>query len=69
MEMNMKERAAKALDLTHSVDGRGPRTHMARTFVANWLDGGFWPKESVKRDIIWLEGIIKYEGLDDFKIS
>ena len=32
-------RAARALDLTHAIGERGPRTMKCRSYLAAWLDG------------------------------
>jgi hypothetical protein len=51
-----RDRAAAALDLTHRIGERGPKTFQARERVAAWLDiGGRVPKA----DIQWLEKVSK----------
>jgi len=37
--MTTRERTAKALDMTHNVGERGPRTMKARQILAAYLDG------------------------------
>ncbi len=49
-----RERAARALDRTHSIGERGPRTYNARQRIAAALDAGKLP---TKKDIEWLERI------------
>jgi hypothetical protein len=46
-----RDQAALALDLTHALDGRGPRTFLARQRVALWLDTG---RGRVAEDVRWL---------------
>lgn len=54
--MNLRERAARALDATHSKDGRGPKTFLARRRVALALDADKRPK---RKDVEWLETIAR----------
>lgn len=51
--------AAGALDLTHDLDGRGPKTFEARKFLATWLDTGRGSVQRVRRDIAWLRNVVK----------
>lgn len=48
----IRDRAALALDLTHAVGERGPRTFMARERVAAWLDGA--TRTEPAADVNWL---------------
>jgi hypothetical protein len=54
MKTDIRDRGAAALDTTHALDHRGPRTYMARSRVAEALDLG---KKPAKIDIEWLESI------------
>lgn len=56
---NLRDRAAKVLDMTHSYDGRGPKTGMARDRLALALDNG---GRLLKKDVTWLETVIFKEG-------
>ena len=54
-----RDRAAAALDATHHLDGRGPKTFAARITAASWLDGvGFRPA-AIREAIRWLERLAK----------
>ena len=46
--------AAEALDRTHEIGERGPKTYNARDRLAKYLDGKCIPKSQVKSDITWL---------------
>jgi hypothetical protein len=50
----LRERAAYALDATHHIGERGPRTLAARDRIATALDEG---KKPILQDIKWLESI------------
>lgn len=54
MARRMIERAVKALDLTHAVGERGPRTFNARQRVATALDGA---DKLTVADVRWLERV------------
>jgi hypothetical protein len=47
--MTTKERAARALDATHSIGERGPNTMKARKTLAAWLDGALHLRKSTVR--------------------
>jgi hypothetical protein len=47
--MTTKERAAAALDATHSIGERGPNTMKARKTLAAWLDGALHLRKSTVR--------------------
>lgn len=49
-----KNKAALALDRTHSIGERGPKTYNARQNLARWLDGEPVSKNDVKSAIRWL---------------
>ncbi len=51
-----RDEAAAALDLTHAIGERGPRTYNARQRVAAALDAGRVP---LKKDIEWLLNVAK----------
>ena len=53
----LKERAATALDYTHAIGERGPKTYMARQLLANWLDGAPTSKTKIEPACTWLEAI------------
>ena len=59
--MNEKTRtnAALALDLTHDVGERGPKTMLARQRLAEWLDTGRGSVSAVKADIAWLKKVAR----------
>ena len=48
--------AAAALDATHAIGERGPRTFMARRRVAAALDAG---KKPLAPDVHWLEHVAR----------
>ena len=50
----LRDRVARALDLTHAFDGRGLRTYGARQRLAAWLDGSGCLNLS---DVRWLERV------------
>ena len=56
---NWRERAAAALDATHALGERGPRTFLARELVANWLDGGRHWSGRVATAVRWLERVAR----------
>jgi hypothetical protein len=50
-----RTRAAKALDLTHTIGERGPRTYQARKRIAEALD----TYGRIRReDVRWLESLL-----------
>ena len=51
--------AAAALDLTHLVGERGPRTLNARLRVASCLDAGV---QASSEDVVWLMAVARTEG-------
>lgn len=57
--MKIRDRAARALDLTHRFADRGPRTHFARERLAERLDTN---KPILKKDVLWLEHVIAEEN-------
>jgi len=48
-------RAAKALDITHTIGERGPRTLLARQRLATFLDTKRGNHMQLYADIAWLE--------------
>ncbi len=52
---DLRLRAAAALDATHAIGERGPRTFQARDSLARWLDGESVTKREVMAAIRWLE--------------
>ena len=50
-------RAAVALDRTHAIDNRGPRTAEARKLVAAWLDDVSTYSTKVRHAVNWLEKV------------
>jgi hypothetical protein len=52
----LRERAAAALDATHAVGERGPRTMRARSVVARWLDMCGRPR-GLADAVRWLEHV------------
>ena len=65
----LRDRAARALDLTHGLDRRGPLTGGCRDALAAWLDTGEYRikdgarrKTSVLSAVKWLEAVIKIEA-------
>lgn len=55
------DRIAKALDLTHAVGERGPRTFNARQRLATHLDTGCTYR-GVKTDLAWLTQLAENLG-------
>jgi hypothetical protein len=58
-DQKLRDRAAHALDKTHAVGERGPKTFAARNRIATALDKGTKP---LLRDIKWLERIADSQG-------
>lgn len=54
-----RDLAAKALDLTHRIGERGPKTFNARRRVAEWLDMGGAAPRGLRRDVAWLLQVAK----------
>lgn len=52
--MTLKDKAALALDLTHSIGERGPVTYKARATLACWLDGAIHLRASLARRYVAL---------------
>lgn len=52
--MTLRDDAARALDQTHRVGERGPKTLAARELLAGWLDGLPVPERKVKTAVKWL---------------
>lgn len=52
-----KQSAATALDRTHKIGERGPKTYNARDKLARWLDGQPVSKNDVRSAIRWLMGL------------
>jgi hypothetical protein len=61
--MTDNERATLALDLTHAIGERGPKTFLARKRIAIWLDAGGPIPPRVKGDSAWLLTLAKKEHL------
>lgn len=55
--MTLRDEAARALDQTHGIGERGPKTMQARMLVAGWLDGKTAPERKVKAAVKWLLGL------------
>lgn len=55
--MTLKDEAARALDQTHRIGERGPKTMEARTLLAGWLDGLAAPEQKVKAAVKRLLGL------------
>lgn len=51
---SIKQQAATALDRTHKVGERGPKTYNAREKLGRWLNGQPVSKNDVKSAIRWL---------------
>lgn len=49
--------AAGALDRTHDVGERGPKTFQARQLLAAWLDTGRGSHAKVRQAIAWLRSL------------
>jgi hypothetical protein len=45
------------LDRTHAIGERGPKTFLARKYLAAWLDTGRGSIRKVQTHIKWLRGI------------
>ena len=56
-ESRLTLRAATALDNTHSIGERGPRTLNARNLVATWLDTKQGDIRKVRAAVNWLESL------------
>jgi len=53
----LRFRAALALDRSHAVGERGPRTLHSRARVAAWLDGDRAAGRTLSADLKWLEDV------------
>lgn len=49
--------AASALDRTHHIGERGPKTYRARQLLAKWLDTGKGSVAGVRKAIAWLKNL------------
>lgn len=58
MSAMSRERAAAALDATHAMGERGPKTFRARALVARWLDLGGRVR-GLAGAVEWLESVAK----------
>lgn len=54
-----RDMAARALDLTHGMAERGPRTYIARQKVATWLDLGGKVTQEIRLAVLWLTALAR----------
>ena len=61
--MTLRDKAAAALDATHSCGECGPMTMKSRTIIATWLDGrSKIHKTTLRRLVDYLEMVAKRES-------